>query len=394
MQQPLYDEPQELKEFKRRRSSLQRRAIRFRSSAPHSLLLVIISYAATILLTRLYLNLTGFPAIYTEGLHIRHNLWGALFMAIGGVMALLFGGEAILPMIALLLGVGLGLFMDEIGEFLTVNLNYFWPGSYTLMYAAFLILVAIYIITRQRAVATDIQVRDALERTRDYYRALSDEEVDAAEVEIRDALAHVDERVDPEDAAIWRAYLSHHLAYLQEARRLAPPPIVIWQQSWWRRPLRQILAVKLWVRIAAIIALADGVISIITLISDVLNRPTIVDFSSTIEIGNETLSWSPISFAYAILKVVIAFGLWNYKAWSWFWSVGTALFTLIVLAPGGFWQAGFSTLLSVIINGFWVICLVQPNILSAFGVHPWIERLERQSARLAALRKRLRQHRR
>jgi hypothetical protein len=44
---------------------------------------------------------------------------------------------------ALLSGVGLGLFIDEVGKFITSNNNYFFPLAAPIIYLAFLLTVAV-----------------------------------------------------------------------------------------------------------------------------------------------------------------------------------------------------------------------------------------------------------
>jgi hypothetical protein len=46
-----------------------------------------------VLLTRLYLNLTGFPHIGAGGLHIAHLLWGGLVNAADMLREVILGGR-------------------------------------------------------------------------------------------------------------------------------------------------------------------------------------------------------------------------------------------------------------------------------------------------------------
>jgi hypothetical protein len=47
-----------------------------RDNAPKYILTMVVSFAATVVITRFYLELTGYPQIGSGELHIAHLLWG------------------------------------------------------------------------------------------------------------------------------------------------------------------------------------------------------------------------------------------------------------------------------------------------------------------------------
>ncbi|HEY0217475.1 MAG TPA: hypothetical protein VGC57_13890 [Cellulomonas sp.] len=95
----------------------------------------------TVLVTRGLLALTGFPQLGGGGLHVAHVLWGGLLMAVAVVAALSWAGPVVRPLAALVGGVGFGLFIDEIGKFVTADNDYFYEPTASLIYVVVVLLV-------------------------------------------------------------------------------------------------------------------------------------------------------------------------------------------------------------------------------------------------------------
>jgi hypothetical protein len=95
----------------------------------------------TVLVTRGLLAMTGYPQIGGRGLHIAHVLWGGLLLALGVMMLLSFVGPAIRPVGSFVAGVGFGLFIDEVGKFLTSDNDYFFRPAVAVMYVTIVALV-------------------------------------------------------------------------------------------------------------------------------------------------------------------------------------------------------------------------------------------------------------
>jgi len=97
----------------------------------------------TVLVTRGLLALTGFPQLGGDGLHIAHVLWGGLLMAVAVVAVLSWAGPVVRPLAALVGGVGFGLFIDEIGKFVTADNDYFYAPTASLIYVVVVVLVLV-----------------------------------------------------------------------------------------------------------------------------------------------------------------------------------------------------------------------------------------------------------
>ena len=121
-----------------------------RAAADDLLLLLIASFGSTVLAVRVYLELTGFPQIGDQTFHIAHLLWGGLALFGAVLLLLILANSWALWVGALLGGVGVGLFIDEIGKLITRSVDYFYPLALPLIYGLFLLCVWLYLRLRRR----------------------------------------------------------------------------------------------------------------------------------------------------------------------------------------------------------------------------------------------------
>ncbi len=103
---------------------------------------------ATVLITRLSLKLTGYPQVGGGQLHIAHALWGGALMVLALVLGWLFVGSTPALVSILLGGIGFGLFLDEVGKFVTKTNNYFFGPSPEIMYVAVVVVLLIARVVR------------------------------------------------------------------------------------------------------------------------------------------------------------------------------------------------------------------------------------------------------
>src|SRR6188472_2322636 len=109
--------------------------------ASRLMMIVLVSCALTVALVRLFLVLTGYPQIGNSTFHLAHALWGGLALVLAGVMALVVQNRGAAMIVALLTGVGFGLFVDEVGKFITQKNDYFFPLAAPIVYASLLLIL-------------------------------------------------------------------------------------------------------------------------------------------------------------------------------------------------------------------------------------------------------------
>ncbi|HSV86871.1 MAG TPA: hypothetical protein VLH85_09870 [Levilinea sp.] len=108
-----------------------------------------LSFAASVGLTRLFIELTGYPQIATSNLHIAHVLWGGLLLFGGALLPLILANRWALRLSALMTGLGIGLFIDEVGKFITQTNDYFYPAAAPIIYVFFLLTVLLFVGVRR-----------------------------------------------------------------------------------------------------------------------------------------------------------------------------------------------------------------------------------------------------
>jgi hypothetical protein len=128
--------------------------------ARNQLELFIVSAVSSLLLLRYYLYLTGYPQVGSGSLHIAHMLYGGLLMLVSMVLLLSFLGRRLQRFAALIGGVGFGIFIDEIGKFLTKDNDYFFRPAIGIIYAIFVLLylAASFLTRSERLTSTEYQL--------------------------------------------------------------------------------------------------------------------------------------------------------------------------------------------------------------------------------------------
>jgi hypothetical protein len=118
-------------------------------NASHYVLVLMVTFAVAVVGTRLYLEATGYPQIGNKTFHFAHALWGGLLETIAVLLLLIFVNRWMFILSAALAGAGVGLFIDEVGKFITQANDYFFPLAAPIIYVAFLLTVLVYLSVRR-----------------------------------------------------------------------------------------------------------------------------------------------------------------------------------------------------------------------------------------------------
>jgi hypothetical protein len=184
---------------------------------------------AAVLGNRTFLIITGYPQLGNGTLHISHAIWGALMMAIAIVIAIAFLPPFTRTFVAFLGGAGFGWFIDELGKFITRDVNYFFQPTIALIYIVFIAMYLVFRTIAARAFGPDEAVLNALEAV----KAASIGKLD--ETRRREAVALLD--VTEADGAI----AAHVDALLRNVPALPPRQPGHWERrgervrDWYRR---------------------------------------------------------------------------------------------------------------------------------------------------------------
>ena len=142
------------------------------------LFITIASLAVTVAAVRVYLDATGYPRVGGGGLHVAHMLWGGLLLVVAALLIQLYVGRRALILSALAAGIGVGLFIDEVGKFITESNDYFFAPAAPIIYGAVLLLLLVWARVRGDGAPTPAE---ATQGAIDALRDLADGRLTAAD---------------------------------------------------------------------------------------------------------------------------------------------------------------------------------------------------------------------
>ena len=103
-----------------------------------------VSSVATILLVRAILAATGWPQLGGGKIHFAHLLWGGIGMLLAFILFMAMQGRVWDFLASLSAGIGFGLFLDELGKFITSDNDYFFQPAIAIMYVLFVVLFFVF----------------------------------------------------------------------------------------------------------------------------------------------------------------------------------------------------------------------------------------------------------
>lgn len=152
-----------------------------REGAARYLRLTLVSFAVSVIATRIFLQATGFPQIGASNAHVAHVLFGGLMLFVASLIPLIFANRWVYTIASVLSGAGVGLFIDEVGKFITLNNDYFIPAAMPIIYAFFLLTLLIYLQVKR---PPPEDPRADLYRALDSLQEVLDYDLDARELSL------------------------------------------------------------------------------------------------------------------------------------------------------------------------------------------------------------------
>lgn len=192
-------------------------------------ILLIVAISVTIVVTHVSLELAGYPQIGDATYHIAHVLWGGLLMFVALTLPLTFANPFVSWLTALVGGIGAGLFIDEVGKFITQGNDYFFPLAFPIIYS--FILVCIWLTLRLRA-SRQHTTRTLLYHALEELKEVLDNDLDPLErAQLKSKLETVRRTTtDTEEQVLAQALLSF---VENRTIRLAASPTIL-EQTWAR----------------------------------------------------------------------------------------------------------------------------------------------------------------
>src|SRR5690348_723577 len=120
------------------------------ASATRYIFLMSIAFATSVVVTRWYLELANYPQLGNATFHFAHALWGGLLQVIATLLMFIYVNRWMRDVSAVLAGIGAGLFIDEVGKFITQTNDYFFPLAAPIIYVAFLLIILVYLVLKRR----------------------------------------------------------------------------------------------------------------------------------------------------------------------------------------------------------------------------------------------------
>lgn len=324
-----------------------------RINANDHFILVVIFFVLSVMLTRIYLAATGYPKIGVGGLHIAHVLWGGLLLVAASMIQLLYRSLSLSRISAVLTGVGLGLFIDEIGKFITADNNYFFEPAAVIIYLLFLGFVVVYVrYFRSTPTETDAtEIADALE----LLNGVQDNNLTHRErQELEHSLKYLKASSQPHVRGLARGMQEYYVAHEATLRQDRIERLTVWFQAVSSR----LFKIKWVIAAVIIIAVVDFGIGLSRLFFLQNDIPRILDF-----LYDDTFSAGAalVTVVRSCLQLVAGIGLMLYLRGKERLGYALMLYSLLsvvfVIDTISFYYFQFSAGLDVLLDGVLLVIL-------------------------------------
>lgn len=276
-----------------------------RHHAPSYLLMMLVAFAISVTATRAFLALTGYPQLGNSVFHIAHAVWGGLLLFVGGILPLLLANRWMYVASALISGVGFGLFIDEIGKFITQNNDYFFPLAAPLVYASFLLVVVLYLNIRR---PRERDSRSEMYRVLEELKEVLDHDCDPIEQER--ILNRLDFILQQHDRPDLHALAQQIKQFMQsDALEIVPRKATVIERllismrgfdERWLRPNR----FRYLLIVAFAIAAAGGVVNLTTALFLIASQENLLQFSMEL-FQVEAYVGGPTSLLWYIVRIAL-----------------------------------------------------------------------------------------
>jgi hypothetical protein len=118
---------------------------------------------AGVLGNRIFLVITGYPQLGNGTLHISHAIWGGLMMLVALVVAISSLAPGARLFVSVLGGAGFGWFVDELGKYITRDVDYFFKPTLALIYVIFVLMYFGFRHLRRARDQSDAAILNAIE---------------------------------------------------------------------------------------------------------------------------------------------------------------------------------------------------------------------------------------
>lgn len=123
----------------------------FRHPKKQLIHIILLSFLISFSAARMYSVFIVKGQLYIHGFHIHHFYFGMLALSIGGIVGLLGSGERLARFASILMGIGIGLFTDEIGLLLnctTTNreCTYAFPDTFDIIGFISIAILAVVVL--------------------------------------------------------------------------------------------------------------------------------------------------------------------------------------------------------------------------------------------------------